>query len=176
MIRLVKRFSEKQFEWRNDPNLWQFVRQSRPITFDRHQAWINDAINDRNGDYWGIEVREESKIKGMIKKPEIVGYCGLDKIHNRGAEYSILIGPEYQGRGYATEGLKLLLEYGFNTLDLIRIWGEIIEGNDAGIKIAMNLGFKVEGLLRSTYYKQGKWKNSTIVSILREEYGNRSPS
>ena len=77
---------------------------------------------------------------------------------------------EYRSKGIGTEVAKLLLEYGFNSLNLNRIWVGNISNNIAAIKSVDKLGFKVEGILRSSIYKNSKYHDVIIRGILKDEY------
>jgi len=180
VIRLVKQLSPKQLEWRNDPETMQFTRQSVFISEGEQEKWLKGLDGDQARQFFGIEVSDDPpllNIGGKIfkKKPEIVGTIGLTSVSmiHRTGEWSLLVGPEYRGRGYARESLKLLLEYGFTHLGLNRIWGEIFETNEASLKLANHFGFKEEGRLRQTYFKNGKYIDSIIVGLLREEWNTR---
>lgn len=102
-----------------------------------------------------------------------IGYVQLYPIDwkNRKAEAGIIIGKEFRGMGHASEALRLLLDYGFNTLNLKRIYAEIYSPlNDESIKLFERAGFKKEGVLRSTHYWAGRYYDSIIFSILDEEW------
>lgn len=172
MVRLVKEISPKQREWRNDPRIMAWTRGSELLSEEDQQLWLKGLIGDPTRKFFGIEVSESSKIKGMIKRPTNVGTCGLTSINviHGSAEWSLLVGPEYQGKKYASAALKLLINYGLYSMRLNRIWGEIFDGNAASLHLAEKMGFKVEGKLRQTYYKNGKFIDSTIVGLLREEW------
>lgn len=175
MIRLVKRFSEKQLEWRNDPQVIKYFRQNEPITEEFHKKWLLEQMWSQSSRYFGIERSETSQVKGFIRKPEIVGYCGIsniptgDKVGHRTGEYSLLIAPEFKGKGYGKEALGQLLDFAFLTLGLEVVWGEIMETNEAGLKLAESLGFKREGILRCRYLKEGRRISSIMVSLLKQE-------
>ena len=178
MLRLIREFSPKQLEWRNDPRTRKFTRQSGILSLEEQDRWIRHAKEGSSDEiYFGLET-EVGEWKGLRRQSTIVGYTGLSgfgqtAVRAHGcAEYSLLIGPEHQSKGYGKEGLKLILAYGFNVLDLYLIWGEIIEGNEGGLKTAMRVGFKEDGRLRERYFKDGKRVNSILVSITTSEFRN----
>ena len=125
---------------------------------------------------FGIENRFDNHGGGVTVQN--VGTCGLTSVSliHRVAEWSLLIAPEYQRKGYATASFRELLRYGFLTLGLNRIWGEIFDGNEASLHLAKKFGFKEEGKLRQTYFKNGTYINSTIVGLLRDEWKSSQPS
>lgn len=187
MIKLVSTISDKQQKWRNDPSIYAWTRQNGIIGEKEMENWKDDITYSRKIKMFGIEA-DTHKIKyevygGLVDQlPEKisesekdlytnVGTCGLtdiDYIHGK-AEFSLLIGPEYQGNGYGKAALLELLKYGFHHFRLNLIWGETIEGNPAR-EMFKKLGFIEEGLLRKRYFKNGEYKNSTMFSIMKEEY------
>lgn len=111
---------------------------------------------------------------GIETDSSIVGTCGLTSInyHHGTAEFSLLIGPKYQGNGYGKKGLILLLDYGFNRLRLETIWGEVMEGNPAH-KVFAKMGFNNCGTLRARYFKGRTRLDVHAIDITREEFNER---
>jgi RimJ/RimL family protein N-acetyltransferase len=103
--------------------------------------------------------------------PGYVGVCGFTSINgpNASAEFSLYIAPEHQGKGYGRKALALLVGHGFVDFGFKRIWGEVFEGNPA-MKMFHKVGFKVDGTLRSSYWKEGAWIDSHMVSILDDDW------
>lgn len=102
---------------------------------------------------------------------EPVGYVQLYPIDwkNRNAEVGIIMGRKRQGQGLGKETLRLIVDYGFKTLNLKRIYAEIYSYNKNSIKLFEKIGFKLEGKLREHHYWNGKFHDSLIYSILRSE-------
>lgn len=174
-MKLVKEISDNQREWRNASYLT--CRQSDLISEEHHKRWL-ERINQAGTDtiMFGLAINNEGLPGGFgvyNDEPLIVGTVGLtycDPDHGK-AEYSILIAPKYRGRGYAKEGLKLLIDHAFEHYGwLNRFEGEIFCNNPAALHVAEACGFKQEGTLRERYYKDGKYIDSVMVSILRSEW------
>ena len=164
--------NELSITWRNDS--YATCRQPTLISEEHHQKWKESLIGNPKIKMFGI-VDTEMMIVNMSNlksRKNFVGQCGLTGIDhiNRSAEYSILIGSEHRGRGYAKEAMRMLLRIAFDELNLNRVWGEVITNNPEGFNIALKLGFEEEGTLRQTYFKDGQYFGSKIVSILEKEY------
>jgi diamine N-acetyltransferase len=151
----------KNMEARNLPEVKRWCRQSGILGEVQQEAW-------------GTKINEDPAIEmfGIQADDNMVGTCGLTDINyiHSTAEYSMLIFPEEQGNGYATQGLRLLLDHAFLDLGLYNIWGEIFKENRAGKSIAQKLGFTYDGTLRSRYFKEGKRIDTEIWSILATEW------
>lgn len=157
---------EKAREWRNLEEVYKWCRQVEPLTKSAHEDWLQRIKNDQS-----------MKMYGIKKDYREVGVCGLTSINhiNQTAEFNLYIAPEYQGKGYGTLALKTLLMHGFGALNLNVIWGEVFVGNKA-LDIDLKLGFQVEGTLRQRYFKDGRFIDTNIISILRSEWESQIAS
>jgi RimJ/RimL family protein N-acetyltransferase len=106
----------------------------------------------------------------------LIGSTGLHEIDykNRHAVFGIVIGEkEAWGKGYGTEVTALITGYAFETLNLNRVGLEVYEDNERGIKAYERVGFTREGVLRQAMYREGRYWNKIVMSILREEWEAR---
>ncbi|MCH7323219.1 GNAT family N-acetyltransferase [Solibacillus sp. MA9] len=76
----------------------------------------------------------------------------------------------YIGRGITTEAVRLLLEFGFNRLNIHRIEAYVAPQNIASIKVLEKSGFTREGLLRQLLFINGVWVDHYMYAILQDEY------
>lgn len=152
-------------EWRNTPEVYRWCRQYEPISLNSHLDWYS-GLHKRN-DLKMYAVRSCEPTGGVI-----VGVCGLTSIDwvNSRAEFSLYIGPSFQGKGYGKAALNALLDHGFKVLNLNCIWGESFEGNPA-INMFLSLGFKHDGTRREFYFRDGKYIDALLFSKIRSEHG-----
>ena len=66
--------------------------------------------------------------------------------------------------------LKLILNYGFRTLNLNKLWAEIYEIDTKKLNFFEIKGFKIDATLREHYFNNGKYYSSHILSLLKKEY------
>jgi RimJ/RimL family protein N-acetyltransferase len=145
---------------RNKREVWDWCRQYTLISELEQEAWFKS-----------IHSNPTIKMYSLRRTGLQMGVCGFTSIdkHNRSAEFSLYINANSQGNGYGELGLRTLIKHGFEDWGFKRIWGEVFAGNPA-MKIFERVGFTKEGELRSSYWRKGKWINSTIISLLDEEY------
>jgi len=93
-----------------------------------------------------------------------IGTCGLRLEEQKQASLGCGIAREYQTSGYALEALSLLIKFGFETLDLARIYAETIEDNLAAVKLCKKAGMQVEETLTNHRYFKGRWWNTLILA------------
>jgi hypothetical protein len=152
-------------KWRNDPNFRQYYREYRVLTLKQQKKWWKDKI--LNDDSWQYFI-----VKPLENTEKIIGIAGLTYIHPvyRTGEFAITLGDaSYRGRGYGSDTLKTLINYGFNDLNLNKIWCEVYSNNGA-LDVYKHIGFQHEGTLRQHIYKNGKYLDSYILSMLKVEY------
>ena len=102
-----------------------------------------------------------------------IGICGLHNLRDiyHSAELRILIfDKDAVGKGIGTEAVKLLVDYGFNRLNLHRIWLGVNADNERAVKCYLKAGFKEEGRLREDIFYHGKWADAIRMGILRSEW------
>lgn len=105
----------------------------------------------------------------------LVGDCGL-KVHEsepRHATIGITLSPEYQHRGLAAEGLSCLFDHLFTETHVRRIVGDTDPDNAPSWRLLERLGMRREGHLRANLWFKGRWADSYVYAILREEWLSR---
>jgi RimJ/RimL family protein N-acetyltransferase len=77
---------------------------------------------------------------------------------------------EFWGKGYGTEINNLVLDYGFRKLNLHKIYLGVNADNKGAVKSYKKSGFKYEGTKRDEIYRNGRYYDAIMMSILRNEY------
>ena len=103
---------------------------------------------------------------------EKVGYIALFDIdgRHRNAEFAIMIAPSQQGKGYATDATRLIVEYGFNQLNLYKLFLYVDKLNEKAVHIYGKVGFQIEGELKKHYFVNGSYHNALFMSLFQEDY------
>jgi RimJ/RimL family protein N-acetyltransferase len=86
------------------------------------------------------------------------------------AELGYWIGRAYWNRGYATEAAAALIEFGFSSVGLHRIFGPYLVRNAASGRVMEKLGMSLEGVARDAFRKWGAWEDIATRSILRPDW------
>ncbi|MEH7612133.1 GNAT family N-acetyltransferase [Gottfriedia acidiceleris] len=96
----------------------------------------------------------------------------LDQENNHAA-FGIVIGDQsMQNKGIGSFALNYLLNYAFNELKLIKIYGEVYEYNIASQKFLTKLGFHLDGILRKHEFFKGAHRDMYQYSMLKEEFNS----
>lgn len=155
--------------WRNDSQIFRWCRQIDLISEIAQERWFEKISSDPQISMYSLFTDNGGN---MLTN---VGICGLTDIdlHNRRAEFSLYIAPEFQKRGFAEKGLKTLFHHGFRNLGLRSIWGETFEDNPAN-HLFRKLGMKEDGIRRQFYFKDGKFWDANLYSMLSSEFEESS--
>ena len=108
-------------------------------------------------------VEHNGEMVGLVEIVEI------DYIHRR-AEFQIIIAPNHQRKGYATEATKLAMNYAFNVLNLYKLYLIVDCKNEPALKIYKKLGFKEEGILKKEFFVNGEYRDVYRMAIFQTEY------
>jgi [ribosomal protein S5]-alanine N-acetyltransferase len=84
-------------------------------------------------------------------------------------EIGIVLVPEHRGHGIGTEAQRQLVEYLFSTTTAHRLQAGTEVDNLAEQRALERVGFKREGVNRQLYFRAGRWRDSVMYGLLREE-------
>ena len=150
--------SQEYCNWLNDPVVNKFL-ETKKATVEELKQYIKEKKENPNCLFFGIFLKGNNKHVGNIKLEPI-------KFNNKKATLGILIGNKnYWGQGIGTEATKLLVNYAFNTLDLIEVNLGVISENQAAIKAYMNAGFKIDKINKKSTRYGNKYYDAVVMSI-----------
>lgn len=137
-----------------------------PNIFEQTQTHIKDVLNRDNTIYHKVIVlKQNQRVIGAAQMT-------LDE-DNKNAGVGYIVHPEYWGHGIATKVARQLLDYGFNELELNRIWATTDKRNIGSEKVLLKIGMIKEGLLRQNIKLGSGYRDTLIYSILQEEYNSK---
>ena len=117
-------------------------------------------------------------IETLDEQPVLVGHIGLwgARPKDRCATIGIALGREHIGRGYGTDAMRVIVDYGFREMGLHRIQLGVAPFNPAGIRAYEKAGFVEEGRYRESVLHDGRWYDEVLMSILDHEWAARRSS
>ena len=153
------------FQWRNDDEISSMVGgQKYFVSLEKEKQWIERVVGDNSTIRLMVCLKEGNKPIGMVTLAD-VNYV------NRSAHSHILIGDKSEwGKGYGTVALKQLLDYAFEEMGLHRVEAMVLESNVGSVKMHKKCGYTEEGVKRESIYKNGKYHNQLIMSVLCDEF------
>lgn len=160
-----------------------------PINTDDSEnfiKWLNDKSVAKNFGQYSCLVSSKADLKWLFEPADgvhryaiilldgdvLIGSISLHNINhlNRNAFIGIFICEEEQGKGYGTEAVRLILDYGFNTMNLNNIMLSVHADNYAGITAYKKAGFRETGRRREWVFKDGKYVDVIYMDILSREF------
>ncbi|QGQ96964.1 N-acetyltransferase [Paenibacillus psychroresistens] len=93
----------------------------------------------------------------------------IDKQHKR-AELSYWFGKAHWGQGYATEAASSIIHFGFENLQLHRIWAASMTKNINSIRVLLKMNMQYEGIFRQHILKWDDYEDVSFYGILKSEY------
>lgn len=167
---VIRQHRAKLFYWRNDRALLHLTGEYQPISEAAHDQWLDSVV--KRSDMFIFIILERSD-----NRP--IGYCflsGFSPVH-RHAKLGIAIGEaDLRGKGYGSDAMRSLVDFGFRDLNLERIWLDVFADNSRAIHVYEKLGFRREGELRRHYFVEGRYRDALIMGLLRHEHAARAPT
>lgn len=154
-------------DWLNDPEVRRSLALYLPLSQAEEEKWFENILSV-GGDERPLVI-EARRQDGW----EMIGNSGFHGVdwRNRSAEVGIFIGDQsYWNQGYGTEVMRLLLQHGFTTLNLHRIFLRVFEDNARAIRAYEKAGFVLEGRQRQAEFREGRYLDVLIMSLLRPEW------
>lgn len=152
-------------QWLNDEEVTRFNSHATfPNTQEKMEAYYN-SLQDNN----------KNVVLGIIDKTtnRHIGNVALQQINwvSKNAEFAILLGDkEFWGKGIGEEAAILIVAYGFQRLNLHRIYCGTIQGNEGMKKLAKKLYMTEEGIRREAIFKNGVYLDIIEYGVLKKEF------
>ena len=154
---------EKFTEWMNDFEVTDYTgRSGQVMSIEGERKYLQENSNP-----------EATFSIVTIDEDKLIGTVGLESIDymNRTGMLGIFIGDKkYLSKGYGTEAIRLLLDYGFNYMNLHNIKLNVMSFNERALKCYKKCGFKEMGKIRENKFINGKYYDTIVMDILENEF------
>lgn len=150
-------------KYANNINISKNLRDSFPYPYTEIESdmWISSTLNQNPELNFAI-----------ANSNELIGGIGLmlqPDVYRFSAEIGYWIAEPFWGKGIASLALVALTKCAFEQFDLNRIFAGVFQGNKASMRVLEKSGFKLEGRLRKSVYKENHFKDQLMYSILKED-------
>jgi RimJ/RimL family protein N-acetyltransferase len=155
---------ERCLRWINDPEILATLGRRHPTGRSTEQEWLQGQYKSDAHMNLAIVVKDGDRH---------IGNCGFNEIDyvNRFAVFGILIGEkDAWGHGYGPEAARLILKHGFAELGLHRIGLDVYSHNARALRAYEKAGFVREGVLRESYFRNGVYHDTIVMSVLESEW------
>ncbi len=152
---------DKLYQWENDASAWPYSDRLNPLSRFYLEQYIIGASND---------IRQDKQLRLMIvnHNQDPVGMIDLFDYdpHHRRAGLGIMIAADQRSRGYATEALRLVVDYAKHTLMLKQLFCNITDGNHQSIRLFKKQGFQHAGTKKAWSLINGAWKDQLFLQLV----------
>ncbi|MCA9813395.1 MAG: GNAT family N-acetyltransferase [Nitrosarchaeum sp.] len=145
-----------------------------------HDVWENNTqftfLNTKNQEEWFASLRgnPERKMFVITMKKKPVGICGLVHMDEGNADVAIIIGDKkLRGKGIGKTALQKLIKLGFTKFGLNRIGADVLEFNTNSQKFFSGVGFRHEATLRQSIWRKGRWNDTLVYGLSKQEWEKR---
>ena len=140
----------------------------RYVSIDREAKWVNDIILGDSQTTIYVAITENDS-------DEIIGYTSISDIDYRNGTCfwsGIKLAREYSGNGYGLQTALLVIKYVFEELRMVRCIGVCQEEHIAALNLMLKVGYKKEGLMRKSLFKNGTHINQWLLSVTDNDFEN----
>lgn len=161
---LLREDSALLYEWINQRELVILNAPYHPVSELDHESWLESMLKKRFD--LVIFVIED------IASEQAIGSCQLFNINwrHRSAELQIRIGDQrFQNQGLGSEAIQLLCRFGFDDLNLHRIYLSVFKNNERAIGAYRKCGFAEEGVMREAAFIDGQWLDVALMGLINDQ-------
>lgn len=160
---------ELLYEWENNPDVWLVSGTFAPFSRYILKRYIEDSH---------LDIFQSKQLRLMIdvlndkkQNTQTIGAIDLfdvDPYHAR-AGIGILIGDEAaRNHGYASDALKILIDYSFQHLGLHQLYCNVAAENSVSMKLFLKSGFGIIGEKRDWLKTPNGWANEIMLQLVKD--------
>lgn len=149
-------------DWMNNPKVYKTMHFVPPISLENTKKWYESNLN--NNKRFDAAFEDEDG--------NLVAFGGLTNIdyNVRKAEFYIFVNPNMQGKGIGTSATRMLCKYGFDVLQLHKIYLFTNGSNWGAKKTYEKVGFVLEGVHREENIIAEKYEDRLYYGLLAKEF------
>lgn len=154
------------YEWDKDSDMGRFLdRVWQPVSLESQRRWTERAATLEPGDnfFFVIENLQQGELVGSLNTHDCDRRTGT-------FSYGVAVRAAHQRRGYAAEAIRMVLRYFFEELRYQKATVHVHSDNPASAALHERLGFQLEGRLRCTVFKGGKYLDDLVYGLTVEEF------
>lgn len=159
---------ESMYRYRSDSDTIKYLSLI-PESVEDVAVFINKTSFELNvaGTWFQFVIIEQSS--GILIGDIGIHFLGTDS-ENKQVEIGYTLDKDFRRKGYATEALKIIIDYLINSLNKHRIIASIDPANLDSIKLVERLGFRKEAHFVESIFFHGKWVDDLIYALLAKEW------
>jgi RimJ/RimL family protein N-acetyltransferase len=156
------------YEWASDPAFFRYMSADPVASVAEEALFIRDVQK---------HARTRPRVHytlGIVERgaDALIGIVRLSVIEpaQRGADLGYGLRADRWGKGYATDAARTVVDFGFATLGLHRVWALCDPRNTGSRRVMEKVGMRYEGRHRDHVYAHGEWRDSLVFAVLEDEW------
>jgi [ribosomal protein S5]-alanine N-acetyltransferase len=154
------------FEFSSDPEVTRFIMRPTHDSIEMTRQRLEEVL--------APEFLAVHKQWGMVLKDggKLIGTCGLfvESKNDKRAGMGYTLNRAYWSRGYTTEAVRAMIDYGFEQEEYNRLEAMCFLDNFGSARVMEKAGMSYEGILRQYMFIKGEYKDLKVYSIIRDEW------
>ena len=145
------------------PNIAKFMTDGfpHPYSVENGKAFIDYATKDNPIHIFAIDINKQA-VGGIGIHPQA-------DIHRKNAELGDWLAEPFWGKGVVTKAIIQMIDFGFKTYDIDRIFARPFGTNIASQKVLEKAGFILEGRFERSLFKNGEYLDELIYAVRRNK-------
>jgi diamine N-acetyltransferase len=152
------------FEIENNESFWEISHTQTPFSKYVLKQYIENSHLDI---YEAKQLRLIIEDNSTKKQVGTIDLFDFNPQHKR-AGIGILIHPDFQEKGFATEALKMIILYAFSKLQLHQLYANITLDNKKSLSLFTKHNFVKVGEKKDWILSEGKFKTEILFQLINE--------
>jgi|SRR5438067_4921514 len=148
--------------WFEDLEVTRFLKLRHPPSLEMEKEFLEKAARDADMVWWGVE--HEGRLVGGTS------IVRIDWKHGYATTGTVIGDKKAWGKGLARELMQLRAEYAFTQLPLRKLKSSYLDGNEASARAQKAAGYKAVGRWTGDHFIDGKWVDTVLTELLREDW------
>jgi diamine N-acetyltransferase len=147
----------------NDQSFWEVSHTQKPFSRYILKQYLESAH---------LDIYETKQLRFIIEENTTKKQLGMIDVfdfnpqHKR-AGVGILIHPDFQKKGFASEALSLLINYSFSYLQVHQLYANITSDNIQSISLFKKNNFSKVGIKKDWILSEGKFKDEILFQLIK---------
>jgi len=161
------------YVWENNMEIWKVSNTLTPFS----RFVLKKYIETAHLDIWEtkqlrliIEAKDQSSL--MFAPVGLIDLFDFDPFHLRAGIGILIANAEYRQKGYATEALRLIVRYSFETLQIHQLYCNISSDNTISLQLFQNVGFCIVGTKKEWLKTINGWQDEVLLQIINPNSKN----
>lgn len=154
--------AEQITTWFEELDVTRFLKLRFPPSLEAEKEFLDRMARDPDAVWWAVE--HEGRLVGGTS------IVRIDWKHGHGTTGTVIGDKRSWGKGLGRELMQLRAEYAFTQLPLRALRSGYIEGNEASARAQKSAGYKEVGRWHRDRFVDGKWADTILTELLREDW------